>query len=135
MNTELYIEDAGNVKPRSAYRDSMYAVIKNQDKSGLFSVKGMTKLFYTAFAIGYHFNKKEQIAKGAINHVNLVSFDRNIKELMVLLILKRKPDIESPKELWKEVSEYAEYGIQVLFDSWKTNNIIDVDNILKMPIN
>ena len=136
MNLEFYIDDAGNVKPRSAFTDSMYKVIRNKDKSGLFSGKGgMTKLFYSAFAIGYHFNKKELIAKGSVNHVNLISFDRKTAELMVLLILKRKPDIENPKELWKEVSEYAEYGIQILFESWKKNNLIEVDEILKSPIN
>lgn len=131
MNVDSYI-DAGNVKFRSAFRDSMYFVIRDKDQSGLFG--SISKIFYTAFAIGYHFDKKEEIAKKSINHVNLVSLDRGIKELMVRLVLKRKPNIENPKDLWKEVEKYAEYGIQILFETWKKNNILDIDEILEKPI-
>jgi len=122
--------DAGNIKFRSAYRESMYFKMRDDDQSGLFS--SISEMFYTAFAIGYHFDKQEEIAKKSINHVNLVSLDRDIKELMVRLILKRKGDIDTPKDLWKEVEKYAEYGIQVLFNTWKdNNNSVVVESILE----
>lgn len=125
-NMDEYLD--GNVKFRTAYRESMYFQVRNHDTTGLF--KSMTHLFYTAFAIGYYFNKKTKIAKKAINHTNLVSFDLEIKQLMVELVLKRNKTNLNPKELWREVEEYAEYGITVLYDSWKKNNIFDIDDII-----
>jgi hypothetical protein len=122
--------DAGNIKFKSAFRDSMYEVIEKKDETGL--LKGKSKIFYTAFAIGYHFNKTEPIAKKSINHVNLVSFDRDIKELMVVLILKRHPKIKDSKELWSLVEQYAEYGIQVLFNTLKEkDNSLDINFLLE----
>lgn len=120
-NLDFFV-DAGNTKFRSAYRDSMYHVIREKDQYRLFTKDnaGITGLFNTAFSIGYHFDKQTPIdTKNAINHVNLVSIDRSVKELMALLVLKRKPDIDEPKDLWAEVEMYAEYGIQVLFNSFK----------------
>lgn len=128
VEVEEYI-GAGNIKFRTAYRESMYFRIRDQDKTGLFS--NMPKLFYAAFAIGYHFNKKTKIASKSINHVNLVSLDRDIKELMVRLVIKRNSRLKDPKDLWREVEQYAEYGIQVLFDAWKEKGILDVDAILE----
>ena len=108
----------------------MYFKMRDDDQSGLFT--SISEMFYTAFAIGYHFDKQEEIAKKSINHVNLVSLDRDIKELMVRLILKKKGDIYDPKNLWKEVEKYAEYGIQVLFNTWKdNNNSVVVESILE----
>ena len=122
--------DAGNIKFKTAFRDSMYEVIEKKDETGL--LKGKSKIFYTAFSVGYHFDKKEPIAKKSINHVNLISFDRDIKELMVILILKRNPKIKDPKELWGLVEQYAEYGIQVLFNSWKEkDNFLDIKSLLE----
>jgi len=131
--------DAGNIKFRTNFRDSMYHALREGDRTrlegqeeedGLFS--SMTDLFCDAFAIGYHFNKSEDIAPNSTNHVNLVSIDRDIKELLVHLVLKRKPEISDPKELWKEVNKYSEYGIQVLFNSWKKNNRnLDLKDILE----
>ncbi len=133
MNSiEPFIEDAGNVKFRSCFRDSMYAVLRKKDKTGLFG--SVSEIFYTAFAIGYHFNKKTPLSKKPINHVNLVSFDRDIKELMVMLILKKNPSISKPKELWSEVEQYAEYGIQVLYDNWKEKNVLDINSIIKSKL-
>ncbi len=128
--TEFFV-DAGNIKFRSAFRDSMYAVIKEKDESGLFN--GPSDIFYVSFAIGYHFNKQIEIASKSINHVNLVSLDRGIKELMVQLILKRNPKIEDSKKLWSEVEKYAEYGIQILYNSWKEkNDFLDINSILEL---
>ena len=128
MNIDKFLD--GNIKFRSFYRDSMYKVIENKDKSGLFN--GPSSIFYTAFAIGYHFDKQDQIKPKAINHTNLVSLDREIKELMIRLILKRKPKLNEPKELWKEVETYAEYGIQVLFEALKNKNYeLDISEILE----
>ncbi|WP_048063317.1 hypothetical protein [Methanococcoides burtonii] len=121
-NLDLFV-DAGNVKFLSAYRDSMYHVIREKDHYGLFKKTGITGLFNTAFSIGYHFDEQTPIdRKNAINHVNLVSIDRSVKELMVLLVLKRKPQINDPKYLWAEVEMYAEYGIQVMFNTFKNKN-------------
>ena len=121
-NLDFFV-DAGNVKFRSAYRDSMYHVIREKDHYRLFTKKaGITGLFNTAFSIGYHFDEQTPIdIKNSINHVNLVSIDRSAKELMVLLVLKRKPEINDPKDLWTEVEMYAEYGIKVMFNSFKDN--------------
>jgi hypothetical protein len=89
-------------------------------------------VFYIAFSIGYHFNQQASLTKGSINHVNLVSFDRDIKELMVKLVLNRNPNIDDPKELWSNVETYAEYGVQVLYNSWKKNNkMIELDSIVE----
>lgn len=120
--------DAGNVKFRSAFRESMYFVIRDKDESGLF--KSISHLFYVAFAIGYHFDKQSDIKKNAINHVNLVSFDRDIKELMARLILKKDSTITDSKKLWKEVEKYAEYGIEVLFESWKKKGYLEIPEIV-----
>jgi hypothetical protein len=111
----------------------MYHEIRDSDPSEIFSQinSGVGGIFYVAFAIGYHFDKQDKIASGSINHVNLVSLDPEIKALMVELILKKKPQLEEPKELWKEVEMYAEYGIQVLFNSWKKNDrMLDIEDIL-----
>lgn len=125
MNNLDFFVDAGNIKFRSVYRDSMYHVIREKDHYRLFTKDnaGITGLFNTAFSIGYHFNKQTPIdKKNSINHVNLVSIDRSVKELMVLLVLKRKPEINNPKDLWAEVGMYAEYGIKVMFNSFKNNS-------------
>ncbi len=122
MNNLDFFVDAGNIKFRSTYRDSMYHVIREKDHYGLFTKNiGITALFNTAFSIGYHFDKQTPIIDrpNLVNHVNLVSIDRGVKELMVQLVLKRKPDIDNPKDLWAEVGMYAEYGIQVMFNSFK----------------
>jgi len=120
---------AGNIKFRTAFRESVYFRMRDQDRTGLFS--NLPKIFYTAFAIGYHFNKKTPIASKSINHINLVSLDRSVTELMVRLVLKKSPKLEDSKDLWREVEQYAEYGIQVLFDVWKEKGIMDVDVILE----
>jgi hypothetical protein len=129
LNEEI-IDNAGNQKFRSAYRDSMYFVIRKKDKTGVFD--NLPNLFYTSFAIGYHFNKQEEIASKAINHVNLVSLkERPIKQLMAFLVMKRHQNLTKPKEVWKEVEKYAEYGIQVLYNSWKEKDEINIKSILK----
>jgi hypothetical protein len=122
--------EAGNIKFRTNYRDSIYNILKEGDESGLF--KSSSEVFYIAFSIGYHFNQQASLTKGSINHVNLVSFDRDIKELMVKLVLNRNPNIDDPKELWSNVETYAEYGVQVLYNSWKKNNkMIELDSIVE----
>jgi len=127
MNIEKYV-DVGNVKFRSGHRDSMYFVLRDKDDSKLFS--SIPSIFYTAFAIGYHFDRFSDIPPKAINHINLVSMDREIKELMVILMLKRFQDMD-PKDLWKKVEMYAEYGIEVLFNHWKENkNSIILDQLI-----
>lgn len=131
-NIEEFV-DAGNIKFRTKHRESIYYVLRDDDMTGLFS--SISDTFYTAFAIGYHFESKEEIAPKSINHVNLVSFDRGVKELMVQLILKREPNIDDPKELWKQVEMYAEYGIQVLFNNWKKNyKMLEIEDIIESPI-
>lgn len=125
-----FFVEAGNIKFRTSFRDSVYKVIESRDQSGLFN--GPTLIFYVAFSIGYHFNKQMLIGRGAINHVNLVSMDRGIKELMAQLILKRKPQVKESKELWEEVEKYAEYGIQVLHNSLTENSSsLDILSILE----
>ena len=135
MNNLDFFVDAGNIKFRSVYRDSMYHVIREKDHYRLFTKDnaGITGLFNTAFSIGYHFDGQKPIdKKNAINHVNLVSIDRSVKELMVLLILKRKPEINDPKNLWAEVEMYAEYGIRLMFNSFIDNgNKLVINSILE----
>lgn len=113
----------------------MYHVIREKDNYRLFTKNnaGITGLFNTAFSIGYHFDKQTPIdKKNSINHTNLVSIDRSVKELMVLLVLKRKPEINDPKDLWSEVEMYAEYGIKVMFNSFKDKgNKLIINSILE----
>ena len=124
-----FVENVGNIKFFTSYRESMYFEIREKDKSGTFGT-GLSNIFYCAFSIGYHFDKEEDKKRGSINHVNLISLDKSVKELMTLLILKRYPDIKSPKELWKKVERYAEYGIQVLYKSWSDKKILDINFVL-----
>jgi len=131
VEVEGYIIDAGNIKFKTVFIESMYHRIMKTDQTGLFSNKPMQKLFYSAFAVGYHFNRKTPIATKSTNHVNLVSFSRDVKELMIRLVLKRSPELKNPKELWHEVEQYAEYGIQVIFDAWKEKEILDIATILE----
>ena len=135
MNNLDFFTDAGNVKFHSAYRDSMYHVIRDKDHYRLFTKDnaGITGLFNTAFSIGYHFDEQTPIdRKNSINHVNLVSIKRSVKELMVLLVLKRKPEIIDPKDIWEEVEMYAEYGIKVMFNSFIDNgNRLVINSILE----
>jgi len=128
LSVENFI-DAGNVKFKTNVRESMYFRIRDKDDSGL--LKSITNLFYIAFAIGYHFDKQKPIETKSINHTNLTNFDRSIKELMVKLILKRKSNFSNPKELWKEVETYAEYGITVLYNSWNEKKKIELKDILE----
>ena len=121
--------DAGNIKFKTVFRESKYHVIRDKDTTGLFG--DITRLFYDAFAIGYHFKKQTPIGKNSINHVNLVSFDRDIATLMATLVSKRSPTIKDPKELWKEVEAFAEYGIQVLYEEWERKGALDIDAILE----
>ena len=107
----------------------MYFLMRDKDKTGLFN--SISEMFYAAFAVGYHFNKQEPLGKKPINHVNLVSFDRDIKELMATLILKKNPDIDDPKKLWREAEVYAEYGIQVIFNAWKKNEVLVISDIIE----
>jgi len=119
-----------NIKLHTTVRDSKYHVLRDQDESGLFGQReAVREIFCMAFAIGYYFNEQKPIGKGSINHVNIVSLDLEFKQLATLLILKRKPDITDPKELWKEIEIYAEYGIEVLFNSWKDKGILDIADI------
>ena len=50
--------DAGNIKFRSAFRDTMYGVLKKKDESGV--LKNLGDIFYACFAIGYHFDCKKR---------------------------------------------------------------------------
>jgi len=128
MNSDKFLE-TGNIKFKSFYRDSMYKVIEKKDKTGIF--EGPSLIFYVAFAIGYHFDKQEKIKPKSINHVNLVSLNRDIKEIMIKLILKRKSQITDPKDLWKEVETYAEYGIQILYDALQKKEFeIDLNKLI-----
>lgn len=130
MNKLEYFVDAGNIHFKTHYKDSMYDTLREKDESKLFT--SITEIFYDAFAIGYHFDQTVPIASPSINHVNLVSFDHSVKELMAQLVLKRKTNIDDPKELWKEVEMYAEYGIKVLFNSWNKNHkTLNIDDILE----
>ncbi len=139
VNVEKFV-DAGNIKFRTVHREAMYWKLRDTDVTVLDAenikksekIFTLENLFYMAFAIGYHFNQQIPIGKNAINHQNLVSLDRDIKLLMVHLILKRKGNIDNPKKLWGEVETYAEYGIKVLFNSLKdNNNILEINKILE----
>ncbi len=139
----------GNIKFRTNYRESMYWKLRDtdfsrlesstakKDEGGVFS--SLNDIFSTAFAIGYHFDKQLPVTRMGkltpVNHVNLVSFVDNrseVADLMVILILKRKPEITNPKILWAEVEKYAEYGIKVLFNSIQDKkNILEIDDIIE----
>ena len=138
-NIEEFAFPKKTIKPRSALRESMFWVMRDEDKTrftlnsereesaGMLS---MANTYMMAFAVGYHFNKKKKIASGAINHVNVSSMDEDFKRLAVTLVLKRSPKLNDAEDVWAEINEYAEYGVEVLFVNWKKNKILDIASIL-----
>lgn len=129
-----FIDEASAFKLSTAFREEMYFRIreaeKKEDKPNLLTDNHT--LYYTAFAIGYHFdNNPKEVLKSSIAFINVNAINREIAELMVRLVLKRKPEIDDSRELWSEIEKYAECGIQILYDNWKENKMVDVSEILE----
>ncbi len=119
MHIRDYVDD-GTIRFRTNHREK-YHRIRDKDEYGLFS--NVVEILYTAFAIGFYYNQQKDITADAINHANLMSFDRNVKEIMALLTLSRhKEEITSSKDLWSIVGRYAEYGIDVLYNKLEENH-------------
>ena len=116
-------------KFRTLHRDDMYHVIRENDRTGMFS--GMINIFLMAFAIGFHNNVRVPVrGTGAINHANASAISQENQDLIIVLMLDRHGDI-SRDDLWSAVEEYAEGGIQTLFDSLKLSEwVLDIETIL-----
>lgn len=116
-------------KFRTLHRDDMYHVIRENDRTGLFS--GMIDIFLMAFAIGFHNDKREQVkGSGAINHANSSAINADDQDLIIALMLDRHDQI-SKDELWSMVEEYAEGGIHILYESLKLSEwVLDVETII-----
>ena len=120
-------------KFRTLERDSMYQVIEDNDKTGVF--KGKFSIFLAAFAIGFHRGITKSVSgKGSINHTNASSFDNDSMDLIIMLMLDRHPEIDSPEkkdQLWDLVEQYAEGGIGILFESLKLSEwVLDTKTLL-----
>jgi NADH:ubiquinone oxidoreductase subunit C len=107
---------------------ALYDDLRDNEPTKVFNSISDTLL--CAFTVGYHFDKKTETSKGnAI--VNLSSIPADTKRLMVELILLRHPDLETANEIWKVAEEYAEWGIEVLHDSVKSNGYhLFIDDVL-----
>lgn len=117
-----------NIKKKfvTKHRDDMYHVIRDNDDSGIFSE--MTDIFLISFSIGFH-RKIRKTAKGSgsINHVNCSSIPIEIQDLIILLVLDRHKEIECSDDLWMMVEEYAEAGIEVLYESLRLSEwVLDI---------
>ncbi len=133
-------------KFRSNYRDTKYHVILEKDRTGLFD--SMTSIFLASFAIGFHNNLRKSVS-GGTNHVNLSSIGSEHHDLMILLVHDRHPEIDAypikvdvdsddsgssektrAMELWSIVEEYAEGGIEELYESlFLSEWVLDVDSL------
>jgi len=104
-------------------------VLRNKDKTGLF--RDVTSTFLLAVAVGLYFNKTKSNTKGAINHVNLPSLDKSAIDVLTTMIIHKNPDVKSHEEVCKLMNNYAEYGINVIFNSWKHNNFLfDINKLI-----
>jgi hypothetical protein len=120
-------------KFKSSYRDDKYHKLSEMEKSGIF--KSITDTFLCAFAIGYHFDQTSVVKGGnsTVNHVNLVSIPGDVRELLLRLIRNRYPQLDTPDDIWSKVEEYAEMGIQLLYDSVSANNwMLLIDDIMEL---
>ncbi len=116
-------------KFRTNHRDDMYHVIRENDSTGMFS--SVVNTFLMAFAMGFHLNRRGPIGSGAINHVNSSNTTVDQQDVIILLMLRRHPEITSKDELWSMVEEYAEGGIIALYDSLSISEwVLDVQSIL-----
>lgn len=106
-------------KFRTLQRDTMYHEIRDNDRTGIFNQ--MVSIFLMAFAIGFNKQiRKTTSGSGSINHVNASAIDPDTQNMIIMLMLDRHPEIDSPDKrdmLWSFVEEYAEGGIGILHDS------------------
>ena len=115
-------------KFKTCHRDDMYHVIWENDPAKLFS--SMVNIFLMSFAVGFHLEKRAALGPGSINHVNMVNIGSDHQDLIIVLMLDRHPDLSNAQDLWAMVEEYAEYGIQVLFESLKRSDwVLDIDDV------
>ena len=130
-SVETLIDDAVKHKVSTGFREEMYHKIRAAEKKekGTNLLIDNHVLYNTAFAIGYHFNEQKDPGTTAFINVNVM--DREIKDLMVRLILKRKPELDAWKDVWGEIEKYAEGGIQILYDNWKERKMADIAEILE----
>ena len=116
-------------KFRTLHRDDMYHVIEENDRIKMFS--RVIDTFMMAFAIGFHLNKRKHVTgSDAINHTNMSYISVDNQDLIILLMLDRHPEIETASELWSMVEDYAEFGIEVLFESLRRSDwVLDMDDV------
>ena len=115
-------------KFRTMHRDDMYHVIRENDRTGMFS--GMVDIFLMAFGIGFHNDVREPVrGSGAINHVNASAISADNQDLIIVLMIDRYGQIEKDL-LWSMVEEYAEGGIEMLYNSLQLSEwVLDVETI------
>lgn len=115
-------------KIKSNYR-LYYEELEEIEKIGFFKNRGDT--FLCSFAIGYHFKATGDL-KNSISVVNTSSLSLNARGLVVELIHYRHPDLKTAEDIWKMAEGYAEWGIQVLYNSViSNNNHLFIDDILQ----
>lgn len=120
-------------KFRTLRRDSMYFPIRDNDNTGIFGQ--MSSIFMMSFAIGFHRGLRKSVeGSGSINHVNISSIDIDTQDMIIMMILDRHPEISSPNQkddVWTLVEQYAEGGIEVLYESLRLSEwVLDVESLI-----
>lgn len=120
-------------KFKTLRRDSMYHPIRDNDNTGIFSQ--MSSIFLMAFAIGFHKGLRKGVeGVGSINHANVSAIDLDTQDMIILMILDRHQEITSTEQkdqVWSLVEQYAEGGIEVLYESLRLSEwVLDTDAVI-----
>ena len=131
MNLEEYRDSKKKFK--TLRRDTMYHPIRDNDNTGIFNQ--MSSIFMMAFAIGFHRGLLKGVeGTGSINHVNISAIDLDTQDMLIMMILDRHPEITSPEQkdqVWSLVEQYAEGGIEVLYESLRLSEwVLDTDSVI-----
>lgn len=117
---------------RTLHRDDMYYPIRDNDQTGMF--KQINTIFLMSFAIGFHRGLLESVKGSSDNHVNNMSIDSEIQDVIILMVLDRHTEITSPEQkdqLWSLVEQYAEGGVKVLHESLRLSEwVLDVNSVI-----
>lgn len=113
----------------STGRVDNYVSIKESDVGKLLFETNADLMFF-CFALGFHRDCKVPVRSGK-PYVNLSSVPIQTRTIATELVLhKHFVKINTPAELWKLVEEYAEAGIDILYESFlKSGQRILMDDI------
>ena len=107
-------------KLKTDHRDDMYKELSLIETSGIFSGP-LSERMLIAFAIGFKLGTRKSI-RNSTPFINVSTLDKDTRRLLLTMVSRRHPEIEDYTQLWDTVGEYAESGIEVLYNAVKTNN-------------